>query len=161
MKISDITTQLEEIYSGGPWYGDSISCTLNSISADSAISKPPGLNHSIVDLVYHIITWRHFIIKQLRGEVDFDVRQNDKNDWQDLNYGDENLWKNALSDFDRIHKLLISELGNFKENALTETAPLRKYTYEFLLTGLIQHDMYHLGQISLLKSILKKQADSL
>ena len=161
MHKSDIINQLEEIYSGKPWFGDSISDIISNVSAEDAIRKPSGANHSIVDLVYHIITWRYFVIKQLQGDREFNVKQNDENDWRELNYDDQNLWENALSEFDRTHKLLVSELDNFNESSLAQIAPLRNYTHEFLLTGLIQHDMYHLGQISLLKSLLKKQTDSL
>ena len=160
MHKGEIINQLEEIYSGRPWYGDSFTDIFNNISTDDAVRKPPTVSHSIVELIYHIITWRQFVIKQLQGDREFDVKQNDKNDWRELNYGDENLWKNALSEFDRTHRSLISELDNFNDNSLTELAPLRNYTYEFLLTGLIQHDMYHLGQISLIKSILKRRTDS-
>jgi hypothetical protein len=103
-----------------------------------------------------MITWRYFVIKQLQGNKNYDVRQNDKNDWREINYENKNLLKGALSEFDKIHKLLISELNNFNDDLLSEVIPARDYTYEFLLTGLIHHDLYHLGQISLLKSSLAK-----
>lgn len=155
MKINDFINQLEEIYSGKPWYGDSMTDILNKISPGDAVKKLSQGKHSIVELVFHMITWRCFVIKQLQGDKEYDVQQNDKNDWREINYGDENLWKDALSEFDKMHKMLISELNNFNEDLLNKTIPVRSYDYEFMLTGLIQHDMYHLGQISLITSMLK------
>lgn len=154
MKIGEIVNQFEEIYSGKPWYGNSISEIFNAIPGTDAVKKLTPERHSIVELVYHMITWRYFVIKQIQGDAEFDVSQNDKNDWREINYNNKNLWDDALSDFDKIHKQLISELNNLEEAVLQKTAPLRNYTYEFLLTGLIQHDMYHLGQISLIGSSL-------
>lgn len=155
MKINDIIIQLEEIYSGKPWYGDSMADILNKISPVDAVKKLSPQTHCIVELVFHMITWRYFVVKQLQGDNEYDVKQDDKNDWREFNLSDENLWKSALSEFDKMHKMLISELNNFNEVLMNKTIPLRNYNYEFLLTGLIQHDMYHLGQISLIKSILK------
>jgi hypothetical protein len=97
------------------------------------------------------------VIKQLHGDIEYDVKQNDKVDWQEINYSDKNLWNDALSEFEKIHNMLISELNNFKEDLLDNPAPLRNYSYGFMLAGVIQHDMYHLGQISLIKSMLKKK----
>lgn len=157
MKTEEIVNQFEQVYSGKPWYGNSMLEIFNNIPATDAVKKLTRDGHSIVELVYHMITWRYFVIKQIRGDTEFDVSQNDKNDWREIHYNKKNLWNDALSEFDKIHKQLISELNNFEEAILQTTAPLRNYTYEFLLTGLIQHDMYHLGQISFIKNSLSGQ----
>ncbi len=157
MQINEYMNQLEEIYSGKPWYGDSVSGILKNVAPEDAVRRPINGKHTIADLLYHMITWRVFVIKQLKGDKEFDVKQNDKNDWRELDYGDKHLWANALSEFDETHKLLVSELNNFKEDLLDKQISLRNYTYQFLLTGLIQHDMYHLGQITLTRSLLKNE----
>jgi uncharacterized damage-inducible protein DinB len=156
MKVNYYINQLEEIYSGKPWYGEPVLNIFNQISPEDAVEKLTPVTHSIAELVFHMITWRDFAVKLLQGDEEFDVKQNDRNDWRELNLKDENLWRYALSEFDKTHKMLISELNNFNEVKLNIDIPLRNYNYEFLLTGLIQHDIYHLGQISLIKSILKK-----
>jgi uncharacterized damage-inducible protein DinB len=156
MKTFEIINQLNEIYTGKPWYGNSVSEIFNSITESGAVQRLVPEGHTIVDLIYHIITWRYFVIKQLQGDKHYDVQQNDINDWRDINYANKDLLKGALSDFDKIHKQLISELSRFNDDQLDMVIPARDYTYEFLLTGLIQHDLYHLGQISLLKSSLSK-----
>ncbi len=154
MQINEYLNQLEEIYSGNPWYGNSVTEILKSIAPEDAVKKPVNGKHTIADLLYHMITWRVFVIKQLQGDKEFDVKQNDKNDWRELDYTNKRLWNEAISESDKTHKLLLSELNNFKEDLLDKQVPLRNYSYQFLLTGLIQHDIYHLGQITLTRSLL-------
>jgi uncharacterized damage-inducible protein DinB len=156
MKINEFINRFEEIYSGNPWYGNSMSEVLKNISPQNAVKKINPHSHSIVELVYHIINWRNFTIKKLQGDKDYDVKQNDDNDWRILDYNNNNLWKESLTEFERTHNALMAELKNFREEALIEIVPTRKFSFEYLLGGLIQHDVYHLGQISLINSILKK-----
>ncbi len=154
MKVNEYINQFEEIYSGNPWYGKSFSEVLKNITPEVAVKKLSPGAHSIVDLVYHIITWKYFVIKLLQGDKAYDVKPNDKNDWRKLDYGNNNLWSTALKLFDESQTTLIAELKKFNEDVLCENVPDRNYTYDFLLTGLIQHDIYHLGQINQIKSIL-------
>lgn len=156
MKTEEIINQFEEVYSGKPWYGNSILDIFDNIPGSDAVKKLKPDGHSIVELVYHMITWRYFVIRQIQGDTEYNVLQNDKNDWRELNYNNQNLWDEAISDFDKTHTQLIAELKNLGVDILFKTAPLRNYTYEFLLNGLLQHDIYHLGQISLIKSSLTK-----
>ncbi len=132
MKINDFIIQLEEIYSGKPWCSDSMTDIFNKISPEDAVKKSSQGTHSIVELVFHMITWRYFVVKLLQGDKEYDVKQNDKNDWCEINFSDENLWKYALSEFDKMQKMLISELNNFNEDLINKTIPLRNYNYEFL-----------------------------
>jgi uncharacterized damage-inducible protein DinB len=39
----------------------------------------------------------------------------------------------------------------FPESKLSENAPNRDHTYYVLLQGMVQHDLYHAGQIAILK----------
>jgi len=152
MTTNDVITQMEEIYSGNPWYGDSFSKILNNIKPENAVKKIAPGGHTIVDILYHIIAWRYFTIRQLQGDKEYDVKQNDKSDWKVIDYHKKDLWKDALSDFEDTHKMIIEELHNFNNNKLDEKVPVRDYSYKYLISGLIQHDIYHLGQISLLSS---------
>jgi uncharacterized damage-inducible protein DinB len=156
MKTNDFITRIEEIYSGNPWYGNSILETLKNINSGEAVKEIFPGGHTMVDLIYHMITWRYFTVKQLQGDGEYDVKQNDQNDWRAIDYNKKNLWEDTLSDFENMHKALLTELKNFKDEKLEEKIPARNFTYEYLLSGLIQHDIYHLGQIGLIKSALKK-----
>ncbi len=147
---------MEEIYYGNPWYGDSVSKILDKINPANAVKKIIPDGHTIVDILYHIMTWRYFTIMQLRRDKEYDVRQNDKNDWRIIDYNKKELWKDALSEFDNTHKMLITELHKFDNDKIDEKVHSRNYSYKYLLNGLIQHDIYHLGQISLISSTLSK-----
>lgn len=157
MNINELINQFEEIYSGKPWYGSPISDVLKDITPEEAVKKSSAGGHTIADILYHMITWRYFSIKQFQGDKDYDVKQNDENDWRKMDYNKKNLWKEARAEFDRTHKMLLEELRKNNDNILQKKIPARNYTFFYLLQGLIQHDVYHLGQISLIKSSLKRE----
>lgn len=56
MKKEEIVNQFKEVYSGKPWYGNNIMEIFNSISANDAAKKLLPGGHSILELVYHMIT---------------------------------------------------------------------------------------------------------
>jgi hypothetical protein len=78
-------------------------------------------------------------------------------DWPPMQKTDQTAWEAILKSLEQEIKLLIECAASFPEMDLSMVVPGRKYDYYFLLHGIIQHTIYHAGQISLLKSALMKK----
>jgi hypothetical protein len=63
-------------------------------------------------------------------------------------------WKKGLAEFKAIHKKIITLLEKKDDLFLKEKVDYRKYNFRFLLNGLIQHNIYHLGQVAYVKKLL-------
>ena len=151
--IQQLISKLNESFSGRPWYGDSLMTKLNSIDAGVVNHLPLPSQNSIAKLVQHIINWRIFVTKKLQGDEQFDIKQNDKNDWTDIVINGEQDWRILLEQL-RGTQIEITRLLAAKEDSfLMQPVPGRKYNYQYLIEGLIQHDIYHLGQIALVKRL--------
>jgi hypothetical protein len=59
------------------------------------------------------------------------------------------------------HDELIAELGKKDDNFLSELVPGSEYDYYTLIHGIIHHDIYHTGQISILRKISNANPEGL
>ena len=105
--------------------------------------------HSIVELVLHMTSWRKFTTRRLSGDNDFEITD-------ETNFPQPDTWKEALNDFQQSQLQLIEAVKKFPKEKLYEICPSKfhKYTYYTLMHSIIQHDVYHLGQIALLNKMI-------
>ena len=149
MKLQELIDQVNEVFEGTPWYGSSVSAYLQEI-------KPEYLNynfkgtHSIGQIIEHMIRWREYVIDKLRG-VENTLEVGAPEDWGVTTYS-ENGTSELFARFRNTQKMLVHLLAEKDDTLLTQYVPGKSYTFAKLLTGIIQHDIYHLGQIYLLKS---------
>ena len=90
------------------------------------------------------------MIEKINGNQDFKIKQDSEADFTRKNYTDEefdDLINKLKKTHEEIKSLLISKSNEWYQ----ETVPGSVYDYEFLIEGIIQHDIYHVGQIAYLK----------
>ena len=148
-EIDRIARMLEKTFDRQPWYGSSIMEILQQVSP-SARDARTGNAHTIIELVLHMTSWRKFVIHRLQGDDAFQITE-------DLNFPKPGAWDDAVADLKAIQAELIAAIKSFPENRLGELVPSSTYKFTFytLLHGIIQHDVYHLGQIAYISSSLK------
>jgi len=128
---------------------------VSSLTPEQATSNPVPEKKSIWELLMHILAWRDFTIRKLDGDNDFEVELNSPEDFPALPEVNEANWQALLQQLKDSQKALLERCEAISEEKLETTIPGRKYTYEHLLHGIVQHDCYHLGQIGMIKSLLK------
>ncbi len=155
-EILQIQEQLKEAFEGDPWFGRSVKSLLKDVEESIAFEKPNG-EHSILELLWHIIIWREFTINRLRKDEKRSLQYFEDNDWQLLVHTDKNLWKKGLKRLDETQSELLEKLQQYDDTILNEIVAGRKYNFRKLLDGIIQHDIYHIGQIAYLTKSLQKK----
>lgn len=149
-----IAEKLKEAYEGEPWFGRSIKEILNEIDTAIVFEKPNG-QHGILELLWHMITWKEFTISRLRND-DTELNYFEKSDWRELNHSDKTLWPKGLERLAQLHNELVEAIQQQKDELLSQKVEGRDYKFRELLYGVIEHDIYHLGQIAYLKQMLQK-----
>ena len=149
--IELIKDQLEKAFYGGAWHGPSVLEALENISAEKAASKPVKNAHSIWEITLHINAWQLYTQKRLSGEK---YEPSPEEDWPEVKDRNQSSWKSTISNLKDSMANLIEFLSKADENILNENVAGKNYTYYFLLYGLVQHNVYHAGQIALLKKAL-------
>ena len=144
-EIENITSLLTRTFEKNAWHGPSVKETLQGITAEQAQIRIQN-THSIIELVTHMVSWRTFVIKKLEGDEHYEV-----NDGR--NFPAATDWLKSLADLNESQSRLLAALRNFPLAKLFESVPHSTYQYTFytLIHGIIHHDLYHIGQIALIK----------
>lgn len=152
-ETQSIIRRIENVNSGEPWFGRAVFVILEEVDAKKVSIKPNGTEHSMLELLYHMITWADFTLKRLEKNNKMDLSTFEKMDWRELN-PKLHSWKKALAEFKAINKKIIALLDKKDDDFLLEIVDYRKYNYRFLLNGMIEHSIYHLGQVAYLNKML-------
>ena len=151
-EIQSIIANLDRVNSAQPWYGRAVYEMLDEIDA-AIVYKKPNKQHSIIELLYHMITWADFTVHRVKGDKEKDIAAFEKLDWRGID-PKVHTWSKGLQQFKALHSELIDLLGKKEDEFLKEIVDYRKYNFRFLLNGLIQHNIYHIGQIAYVKKLL-------
>jgi uncharacterized damage-inducible protein DinB len=155
-ELRRIADQLRRSWQGEAWSGPSLRDTLEEVTAFQAVQKPVDNGHSIWELVQHLTTWTEVARRRFQGEL-FEVSEAE--DWPAVGDTDERAWQSALAKLEQANDDLFSTLEAAAKAAdsdkrLNQLAPGKDHTIYVLLHGTAQHNLYHAGQISLLKKAL-------
>lgn len=142
-EIQNLGKLLQRVYSGKAWHGPSIMDVLKDVDEDIA-RKKVGESHSIIQLVLHMASWRTFVSKRLLGDATFELSDDD-------NFPTASDWATALQKLEESQAELLNAIETISTDILSEQVANRKYDFYVLLHGIIHHDIYHIGQIQLIK----------
>ncbi|WP_183567052.1 DinB family protein [Mucilaginibacter sp. SP1R1] len=159
MSISErISKQLQQVLAGDPWYGSSVYTIIERISFEAAYEKPPGSVHNVAEIVLHMVAWTEEVMDRMNG---LPSGVPTSGDWPETGKPDEQKWQNYVEDLKLVNVNLIGIIQKFSEEQWIEpTLDERNsdsgigVTYEELINGLVQHHIYHSGQIALLNRII-------
>ena len=147
-EVERIADQLRRAFEGGAWHGPSVREVLEGVSAQTASRRPIAGAHTIWEIVHHIQAWQDGVLRRLHSEI---VNLTPAQDWPSVNSANENAWKADLQSLEKSYEDLISAVKKLEDPQLETPISGDDYNFYFLLHGLIQHDLFHAGQIAVLK----------
>ena len=143
-----IRNQLKRAYRGPAWHGPSLTELLAGVTPAQAAARPLAGVHSIWEIVLHVTAWRQEVRRRLdRKYTELQPEQ----DWPAVPEIAEASWKQTLEALEASQQDLLVAISRMEDAQLEEILPEAKYDYYILLHGLVQHDLYHAGQIAVLK----------
>ena len=148
-----IADQLRRAFDGDAWHGDSVLEILDGVTVAQAASRPVKSAHTIWELVLHIAAWDGAALRRLGGAA---VELPDAQNFPLVADTSEPAWRKALAQVRRVHEELIVAVSALPDSRLHEMVPGKEkegahYTFYYMLHGVVQHELYHAGQIALLK----------
>lgn len=149
-ELARIADQLRRAMRGEAWHGPSLRELLEGVTAAQAAAHPVPGAHSIGEIVLHVAAWRDAVRLRLAGK---EMRLADEQDWPVLAAGDD-AWSQARAVLERSTEMLVDALSREADANLDEPILPGFPTRYVTLHGVVQHDLYHAGQIALLKKAL-------
>ncbi len=145
-----IADQLRRAFYGSAWHGPALLELLEDVDAATAAARPVADVHSIWELVLHIAVWDDAALRRLDG-----------NKWQPTGLKNfppvtrptEAAWRKAVAATKRTHDTLVKTVERLSDARLGERVPGKRYDFYHMLHGIAQHELYHAGQIAILKKM--------
>jgi uncharacterized damage-inducible protein DinB len=144
-----IADQLRCAFRGEAWHGPSVLELLAEVDAATAAAHPLPDVHSIWELVLHIAAWDEAVNLRIVANKPVSLK-GDKN-FPPVRDESKAAWKKALVHLKKTHAALIKTVAALSDSRLQDRVPDKDYNVYFMLHGVTQHELYHAGQIALLK----------
>jgi uncharacterized damage-inducible protein DinB len=122
---------------------------LAGVTAAQAAGRPLPNAHSIWEIALHMATWERVVHRRLQRETVADLPT--EQDWPPVRDTGEDAWRQAVRDLERANHNLRAAIARSDEARLADMAPGKDHSVYVMLHGIIQHDLYHAGQIAVLK----------
>jgi hypothetical protein len=150
MESSRIADQLRRSIHGEAWHGPSVMELLVDVNWQQAAAKPVASAHTIWEIVLHITAWAGAVRRRVNGEA---VQLTATEDWPGIGVANAEASRSVVEGLVNSQALLAERIETLTDEDLTATVAGEDYTVYFLLHGLVQHNLYHAGQIALLKKM--------
>ena len=147
-EIERILDQLNRSWGGPSWTGVDIGPLLEGITDAQARAHPIPGAHSIIEVAAHMSTWMDATAHRLAGD---ERELTTEEDWRDVT---QMPWAGAIEEMTSAISRLSDAIARLSVDDLDKKVAGRKYTIYVLLHGVIQHNLYHAGQIAILKKAL-------
>jgi uncharacterized damage-inducible protein DinB len=147
-EVNRIDDQLKRAFEGHAWHGPSMLEVLADVTAERAAAKPLSGAHSTWEIVLHVTAWHVGVRRRLEGER---VELSPEEDWPPVTDTSDTAWRQALAALQQTHMELRSTVSRLADSHLPEKVAGKDHSVYVMLHGLIQHNLYHAGQVALLK----------
>jgi len=154
-ELERLEEQLQRSFEGEAWHGPSLRETLDGVTAEEASRHPIPGAHSIWELVLHLAGTYSLILRRLNGDA---TDLSPEEDWPTVDAPTPANWTAALNVLRSLNQQLRAAVRGFSPDALDQLMGNRKYSAYAQFIGVSQHDLYHAGQIVLLRRALRAPA---
>ena len=154
---------LDQAFDHRAWHGTNLRGSLRGLSARDAAWRPRTGRHNIWELMLHCAYWKYCARRLLLGEKRGAFPMKGSNFWVRPQQGSvvaDTDWNEAVALLESQHRQLRSAVAGFPAARLQRRASPRGWTYFQTIAGIASHDLYHAGQIQLLKRLLRTKRQS-
>ncbi len=151
-EVSRILDQLRRAWDGDAWHGTPLAKIVADVDAKTAHVRPIPTAHTILEIVMHLAFWKDAARRRLAGET---VLPTEEQQWPVAVGSPEEAWRQARTLLETWHRDLDAAVAKLSDAELDRPVSGNNYNVYVLLHGVIQHDLYHAGQIALLQKAVR------
>jgi len=144
-----LAEQLRNAFEGDAWHGPALLELLSDVDSATAAAHPLPSVHSIWELVLHIAAWDDAVNRRI--VLSKALQLNDAENFPPVVDASAAAWKKTVAKAKMTHAQLLKTVEALPDSRLAERVPGKKYDIRFMLEGVAQHELYHAGQIAILK----------
>jgi uncharacterized damage-inducible protein DinB len=149
--IASLVAQLEEAFDRRSWHGTNLRGSLRGMSATQAAWRPAPGRHNAWEITLHAAYWKYVAWRRLTGEKRGAFARTGSNWFPTPAPASQSAWRKDLALLQQYHRALRATLLRLSDEDLERRPPGSQETIGRLVRGIAAHDLYHAGQIQLIK----------
>ena len=152
--VRDLLVFLDQAYDRKSWHGTNLRGSIRGLSAVQAAWRPASTRHNIWEIVVHAAYWKYAVTRRFSAAPRGSFPLKGSN-WFTRPEGvaEQSAWRADVALLESTHNALRRELVRLASGDLTAVPARSKVSNFDLIAGIAAHDLYHAGQIQLLKKL--------
>ena len=142
-----LLANLDAAYDKRGWHGTTLRGALRGLTPNDVYWRPPKARHNIWELVAHAAYWKYAARQRLAGGKRGSFSIKGSNWFASPPRGGEAAWRDVVEILDAEHQRLREVIASLDDATLEDRKKMR------MVYGVAAHDVYHTGQIQLLKRL--------
>ncbi|MGH7492258.1 MAG: DinB family protein [bacterium] len=154
-EIAVLLALLDQAFDHKAWHGTNLKGSIKGIDANAAAWRPAPDRHNVWEIVVHAAYWKYAVWRRLRGEKrgSFPLQGSNWFPRPADPAAVESAWKTDTKLLNEMHNVLRESLVGLSSRDLHHTPKGSKFSNLAMIAGIASHDLYHAGQIQLLKRL--------
>ena len=149
-----IADQLRRAFYGNAWHGPAVLELVKDVDAKTAAAKPLADVHSIWELLLHVEAWDRAGLIRLSGKK---CQMKGAKNFPPVRTPTDAGWRATVNQVKGTHDELVKTVARLPESRLRDQVPGKRYDFYHMLHGIAQHELYHAGQMAILKKAAGKR----
>jgi uncharacterized damage-inducible protein DinB len=154
--VDQLLAIIDQAYDHTSWHGTNLRGSIRRISLDQAAWRPKPDRHNIWETMVHAAYWKYAATRRFTGGARGSFPLKGSNWFNRPQEKTEKAWKADIALLDQMHRELRAAVAKLSTSDLALTPPGAKVSNFALLSGIAAHDLYHAGQIQLLKKLYSR-----
>jgi len=155
-RVRLLLEMFEQGYTAPAWHGTPLKGTIRGVSARQALWRPGRGRHCIWELVLHTAYWKCMVRRRLLRDPRIAFPREGAN-WPALPaVTNDAAWKRDRTLLDEQHRLLRRAIAVLHPTELSRRGWHSKWPIKAEVYGIASHDLYHAGQIQILKRLMRR-----
>jgi uncharacterized damage-inducible protein DinB len=155
-EIRQLLHQIDESYEKKAWHGPNLRGSIRGLSAKQAAWRPGNGRHNIWEIVVHAAYWKYIVRRRLLEEKRGSFPLKGSNWFARPEAISEEAWREDIQLLEAVHRVLREAIAKLKPADLAVIPQGSKNSNLVTISGIASHDVYHAGQIQLIKRLMKR-----
>jgi uncharacterized damage-inducible protein DinB len=147
--------QFDEGYNKKAWHGPNLRGSIRGVSPKEAAWRPGPNRHNIWEIILHAAYWKYAVRRKILGEKTGSFPLKGNNFFKRPVTLSEKAWREDIAILERCHRRLRETILGLRPSDLKKIPKGSKVSTGELVFGIGAHDIYHAGQIQLLKRLMR------
>jgi len=147
---------IDEGYESKAWHGTNLYGSIRGLSAQQAAWRLTSNRHNIWEIAIHCAYWKYIVRRRLLGEKKGSFPLKGSNWFKRPVEVTEKAWREDVRLLDKMHRSMCKAIILLKPSDLRQKPAGSKFSNVSIISGIACHDVYHAGQIQMLKRLMKQ-----